>query len=86
MEQLDGLRGGGDAEFVTQGGRAELVLTAHKLLLVLAGVTAHEQPMRRLVTRIGVSCLLGELNSDEDLAEIAVGRREELERLQVQFP
>jgi hypothetical protein len=81
MEQLDGLRRGGDAEFVMKGGDTELVLTAHALLLVLVGVTAHEQPMRRLATRIGVYCLLGELNCEHDLSEIAVGCREELEYL-----
>jgi hypothetical protein len=68
-----------------QGGSAELVLTAHELLLVLASVTAHEQPVGRLVARIGVYCLLTELNSDQELIETTIGRREEVKRLQIQF-
>lgn len=68
-----------------QCGGAEPVLAAYKLLLVLPRIAAHEQPMCGLVARVSAYRLLPELNSEQELAAIAIRFREVLKRLQVQF-
>src|SRR5580692_6977112 len=82
-EQLDGVRSGRYAELILQGVRAEPVLPAHELLLVLQGVTAHQQAVGGLAALIGRERQLAELHGDGEIALFEVDFGEALDGLQV---
>lgn len=84
-QQLDGVRPGRHAELILQGVRAEPVLPAHELLLVLQGVTAHQQPVGGLAALVGGERELAELHGGGEIVLFEVDFGEALDGLQVQL-
>ena len=76
MEELDRIFPRRHAEFIVQGGGAELILPAHELLLVLQGITAHQEPVRWLAALVGADRELAELNrgGEVTLVEMHLGQ------------
>jgi hypothetical protein len=55
-----------------QGGGTELVLPAYELLLMLQGVTAHQEPVRWLAALVGADRELTELNRGGEVTLVEV--------------
>ena len=77
------LIGGGNAEFLTEGSGASLILAAHELLLASRRVTAHQQSMNSLGALVIAEAKLTKLLRLGELTELEVNLRDPLKRLPV---
>jgi hypothetical protein len=83
-EELDRLAGGGDTELVAERRDTKPELATHELLLVLRCITAHQEPVNGLETRIVADGKLAELQGLGKLAELEVDLRRILQRAPIQ--
>ena len=68
-----------------QSVRAESVLPGHELLLVLLGITAHQEPVRWLAAWVSVQRELAELNGGGEVMLFEVYLGQALDGLEVQL-
>lgn len=83
MEELDRTCPGRHAEFIMQGGRTDLVLPAHELLLMLQSVTAHQQPVRWLTALVGADRELAELNCGDEISLVEMHPGQAVQGLEI---
>ena len=66
-----------------QGGGTELVLPAHELLLVLQGVTAHQEPVGWLAALVGAERELAELNGGDEISLVEMDSGQAVQGLEI---
>ena len=85
MKEPDRIGAGRHAELIMQGGGAELVLAAHELLLMLQGVTAHQEPVGWLTALVGVDRELAKLNCHSEISLVEMHPGQAFQGLEVQL-
>lgn len=83
VKEPDRIGAGRYAELIMQGGGTELVLPAHELLLMLEGVTAHQEPVGWFTALVGADRELAELNCGDEISLVEMHPGQAVQGLEI---